>query len=152
MHPWKLLQNSWNVSTHYKWYEWGRPRAWRALRQSLTSSITLSLFFFCFSSSFPSVSARPYAFPRARLVKEVFEIPPEDISPRRFSFMSRRPNRRQNSPTPTPSSTSSSQAHLFLSRVTGSIKSMTLPNHKTVTEAKRRLIEFIPYWRIEQER
>lgn len=112
-----IFQRSRNASTRSKWYEWGRPRAWRALRQSLTPSITLSLFFFCFSSSFPPVSARPYAFLQARLVKEVFGIPPEDISPRRFSFTSRGPRRAKLSNS---YSIFSPQACLFLSRVMGS--------------------------------
>ncbi len=152
-----FFQRRRNVSTQYRWYEWGRGKFQRSLRQSQAPSITLSLFFFCLSSSFPSVSVQLYAlfsrrdwwrkrlrYHRKKLVhvgshlwavelanagekKELVEL-----SGSYSIFLLR-----------------SSSMSIFIKgyRVN---KSLTLPNHKTVTAAERRLIKFITrfvaYW------
>ncbi len=153
-----FFQRRRNVSTQYRWYEWVAGEVSEKLAPVSGTIHHPLLVFFCLSSRFQSVSVQLYAtFLQARLVKELFEIPPEEISHVGSPFMSCGTCKCQREERVCWSlwlllylPISACQARHFHQGLSGSIKSLTLPNHKKVTAAERQLIEFITrfaaYW------
>lgn len=124
-----------NVSTQYRWYEWGRGKFHRSLRQSQAPSITLSLFSYASLPAFQRLSQSSFIHfsPGAIGEGSVWDTTGRNYSMSVLIYEPwnwQMPERRKswlNSLALTLSSYFGCQARSFSLRVIGSIKSLTLP-------------------------